>query len=249
MHWDSVWELAKRHPNAVGGSIRALVLISWYLWGGSRSSTSGSGVYAYSADPNLVAQQTAEAVSANQTNAAVGITQSNNATAVSLAGLSVQQALNSDVYGLQATQSNNATAEALATTQAKSTYSTAALASLVAEQSGTRAVTGNGGSGGSMSAARSGQPIDTNYKPWLTWFGETMFGSSAGLADQGTFTGPSGEVVSSASLAKYLGWIGGSGTDAAGNSAASIDQSPSNPASIFYKPPVVRTPPSPRSPR
>ena len=133
MNFDAVWELAKRHPYAVGGSILALVLLLWYLMRGSGTAAApASGVYAETQDPNVVAANAAIGIAQNQDNAAVTLglaqmtsndteltTQANAATtingqnttaSIAIAGLAQALGIHTSDNALAAIKSNNATA-------------------------------------------------------------------------------------------------------------------------------------------
>lgn len=194
--FENVWEKIKEHPYFVGGSIAILVVIIYFWYGSGSSSSSGNGIYAYSADPNLIAQQTAEAE-----------TTSNNNAQIAMATLGLQATQSTNDAALQAQQSNNASAVQIATLAAKTQFANTAIGSI--NEMSTHITSSGGGNGGSGNYSQSASgPGTENYKPWLLVFGESLFGN-ANTADSGTYVGPGGQTVTSASWAKYLGWIGG----------------------------------------
>jgi hypothetical protein len=135
--WDRVKQIAENHPWAVGAAVLfgAIVVYVWFS-SGSSSSSSSAGIYAYSADPNLIAAQTAQATAQDQTNASVDIatTQANAATtldqqddqsAVALGTVQASTALSAlesnnqtqlSIAGLMAGVENNQISAAEATT-------------------------------------------------------------------------------------------------------------------------------------
>ena len=131
VEWDKVWKTAEDHPYVVGGGVLALVLIFWYAYsyyGNAASTTSaaatGSGVYAYTADPNLAADQAAVSASQNAANAAVSENATNAQTALAIDQSNNQaQTAAATMYYSGATQaatSSNATSVQLAGIQAGS---------------------------------------------------------------------------------------------------------------------------------
>lgn len=114
--WDRIKSAVASHPYVVaGGVLVVIVLMYLYTRSSSQASAPASGVYAQTADPNVVAANAQQAIAQNETNAAVDTNASNNATALSLAGiqsgvLNGQTAASVSIAGLQAGTINAQTA-------------------------------------------------------------------------------------------------------------------------------------------
>lgn len=86
----NAWEIAKAHPLWIAGSVIGL-LVLWYLLAPSKAADEKSaGIYAITQDPNIIAANAAQNISANETNAAVAL--AGLGSDVSIHGLDAQKA-------------------------------------------------------------------------------------------------------------------------------------------------------------